>query len=625
MPLPAPYIPEIKQEPFDIQDVLQKAENLKASRTRNALAQMDMQNEMEMRKVATDSWMGQGQQPSNMLAGGAPQNPAQQGATPGQPSNKLAQMPAEAGGPAVGPKDIDNLYKSDTGGLAKDDSFDFSSKKYEITVPGRPSTEYLQQKVKEGKIHPQAAYMYDMGTQKLKQQQAKTYQTQIEQYSELIKSEMKDAIDSGDMKKVSAITERAKRDLKDNPIAQRNFDFALNELKRGVIIKPDGSVKESEDPYKVKYETRLQKYLAQGMTRNEAKEKAADDVIAAKKENQIDLKGSLAAIAAANRPEKEVKPDAEEMQYQISLAEKDPANKGKSRQEIKHIAFMAMKDAKLEDKVKVAAETGKARIEAQAQNMPESYKAWTPEQKQITFEQQFNTGTKPDLGTGAWASKNRTEYQKEYAQWMLDNGHASVDAAKNAAQFKADEKSLSAQTKNVDFMEGFVNNITKQVNRLDKLSENVSRFDTRLLNVPLNELKTKLVGNPLQSSVEMYLTEIANESARLSSANAQSIAHLPEGSQKKWDKIFDGSLSIKDTMTLMHEAEHAASLRIGSVKDKKDETLGRMGANLSGGGQKTDSKDKGQLDKAGAMKYLQKANGDKDKARELAQQDGWSL
>lgn len=69
-----------------------------------------------------------------------------------------------------------------------------------------------------------------------------------------------------------------------------------------------------------------------------------------------------------------------------------------------------------------------------------------------------------------------------------------------------------------------------------------------------------------------------------------------------------------------------ATERFNQIMQRKGQIMDRM-KTLEGGGQRQDSgRGKGQLtDPALAQQYLQRAGGDKDKARKLAQADGWTF
>jgi hypothetical protein len=145
-----------------------------------------------------------------------------------------------------------------------------------------------------------------------------------------------------------------------------------------------------------------------------------------------------------------------------------------------------------------------------------------------------------------------------------------------SADINANRGSIQWQQKNRDLMSSFVANIGKQHDRLKDLTKKIELTDTRLLNLPLVEFRKRVSGDPELSKVAMYLTEISNEAARLSSGNAASIAELSLGAQERWAKIHDPYLPIKDILNLTKETYHAGVMRLETVDETLSESRKRM-------------------------------------------------
>jgi uncharacterized protein YaaR (DUF327 family) len=169
---------------------------------------------------------------------------------------------------------------------------------------------------------------------------------------------------------------------------------------------------------------------------------------------------------------------------------------------------------------------------------------------------------------------------KLYAQ--LELSKPGQNFASLSADINANRGSIQWQQKNRDLMSSFVANIGKQNDRLAELTKTISLSDIRLLNLPLVEFRKRVSGDPKLSKVAMYLTEISNEAARLSSGNAASIAELSLGAQERWAKIHDPYLSIKDMLDLTKETYHAGVMRLETVDDTLAESRKRFSSKEKG-------------------------------------------
>lgn len=177
-------------------------------------------------------------------------------------------------------------------------------------------------------------------------------------------------------------------------------------------------------------------------------------------------------------------------------------------------------------------------------------------------EKYFLTGKIDPKATKAQAEKIRTEAY----QIMQEQGESQAEMMAKWS-FRDNEKaSLKKQQGNRNMMSSFIENLEGQVDHVKKIYTDMdARFGARILDYPIREIKKKLAGSGDEAIVDMYLTEIGNEMARLSQGNAQSIAMLPEGAAKRWEGINDPNLSLRELGKIMDETKVAAQLRVHSV------------------------------------------------------------
>lgn len=145
------------------------------------------------------------------------------------------------------------------------------------------------------------------------------------------------------------------------------------------------------------------------------------------------------------------------------------------------------------------------------------------------------------------------------------------------------KSSLQQQQKNRGMMGSFVKNINGQVNRLEQISSDiVKRVGVRAFDLPLREFKTRFVGSGNERVMEAYMKEVSAEIAKLSQGSAASIAQLPEENRREWEKIHDVNLSMRELLIILKGTREMANIRLQSVDDEIDETMGKLG-NVRGG------------------------------------------
>jgi len=136
--------------------------------------------------------------------------------------------------------------------------------------------------------------------------------------------------------------------------------------------------------------------------------------------------------------------------------------------------------------------------------------------------------------------------------------------------------SLGNQEKQRGMMGSFVRNINFQVDRVDEIMQDINRWGIRGLDLPKRELIKRVKGSGKEITLDAYLTEISNEINKLSQGSQASIAQLGEESQKRWNKIHDPNLSIKEMKTILDETKNMANMRLQSADSELDFTRLRL-------------------------------------------------
>jgi len=198
---------------------------------------------------------------------------------------------------------------------------------------------------------------------------------------------------------------------------------------------------------------------------------------------------------------------------------------------------------------------------------------WSPEEKEFMF-QRAQLGFTPRFAFGD--RKSYTQFYKEQADWANKKGVSGTEFEAGTAEAKALKASLQTQEKSYGMMTGFINNIKAQINRLKDITKDVERFDARLLNVPLVEWRTRVVGTPYENKINMYVTEISTEIGKISTGSQASVRELNVQTREKWEKIHDLHLSIPKMIDVMEETGHAADIRQKGSLDAINETRKRL-------------------------------------------------
>jgi hypothetical protein len=197
--------------------------------------------------------------------------------------------------------------------------------------------------------------------------------------------------------------------------------------------------------------------------------------------------------------------------------------------------------------------------------------------------------TNPFSGMGAAAAAERARYYRDFAAWDIARRkglgeHPGTAATLEATEFAGTRKEYEALQKNYGAMNAFINNIDGQVNRIKQLAKKLPSADrARIFNVPINEARRIIFGDPKLSAYRMYITEIASEAGKLAQGSQASVSQLGEGARETWDKIHDKNMPLSKMIELLDEVENAGKIRkqgqekaISDAKRRLSTTTGSM-------------------------------------------------
>lgn len=138
--------------------------------------------------------------------------------------------------------------------------------------------------------------------------------------------------------------------------------------------------------------------------------------------------------------------------------------------------------------------------------------------------------------------------------------------------------SLVQQEKNLGAMGSFVKNINGQVDKLEKMgNEIIKRAGIRALDIPIRSFNTRFIGSGNEKVFEAYLKEISAEVAKLSQGSSGSVAQLPESARQEWESIHDTNLSMRELIKVLKATREMANIRQESVRDEISNTVDKLG------------------------------------------------
>jgi len=176
--------------------------------------------------------------------------------------------------------------------------------------------------------------------------------------------------------------------------------------------------------------------------------------------------------------------------------------------------------------------------------------------------------------------EGRTAFTKGYAQYLLSNGITPTQGAIAKLNMDALKGSLNLQQKSLNAIGGFTNNLTQQIDKVEKMFKDkvVQRIGTRALDVPMRLWKTQFAGSGAEKVLESYLVEISNEIGKISTGSQASISELSISAQERWAKIHDPNLSMNEIMKILNATKEQANIRENSVKSE----VGKIQSEMEG-------------------------------------------
>jgi hypothetical protein len=210
----------------------------------------------------------------------------------------------------------------------------------------------------------------------------------------------------------------------------------------------------------------------------------------------------------------------------------------------------------------VTTQQGAQRIAGEAAGRAETHRhniasegSLTPEALTMAANQFATTGQMPQMGRD---SATRKLIMNEAARL-----YPTLDAAGNAAAYKANSESLKALQKNFDQVTAFENTAGKNLDVFLNTAKKVVDFNSPLVNQPLRAIEGKLAGNPDQAAFSAARTTALTEIAKvLNSSNASGVLsdsarHEVEGligPDATLKQIYSAANILKQDMANRHEA-----------------------------------------------------------------------
>jgi hypothetical protein len=237
-------------------------------------------------------------------------------------------------------------------------------------------------------------------------------------------------------------------------------------------------------------------------------------------------------------------------------------------------------------------------------------------------EKYFTTGQLPQVGRGG----NGLALQRALMNRSAEL-HPNASLAGNEAAFKANSASLSKLQTQTDAVEAFESTAGKNIDRLLLTAKNIPDLGARYANIPLRMISGNMIGTENMARFKADLATAQNEAAKvLNSANMTGV--LSDSARHELQELGDGSLSYSALSGAFDEIKRDMGNRKQSYNDQIADIQKRMGG-VSGPASQTQGggtqQPKQLTDVSKAREYLQKAGGDKEKARALAKQDGWTF
>lgn len=204
---------------------------------------------------------------------------------------------------------------------------------------------------------------------------------------------------------------------------------------------------------------------------------------------------------------------------------------------------------------------------------------------------------------------------------QLDQQTGGGGIAANKANFEANKKSLDNLQKNFDQVEAFEQTAQKNMDLLQQTAKNIPDLGSRWANVPVRAINANMIGTENMARFKTALNTAQTEAAKvLNSSNASGV--LSDSARHELQNIIDGNMPYKAMVASLDTLRQDMGNRTQAYQMQISDIKNRIGGGASS--QSAPSQPK-QLDAQTAHAILQEAGGDKDKARALAKQRGYTF
>ena len=206
--------------------------------------------------------------------------------------------------------------------------------------------------------------------------------------------------------------------------------------------------------------------------------------------------------------------------------------------------------------IKVGAERPPA-SSSMGQIAPEdAFDKWDVKTKQYWFETANSTGKEPDFGRGVAATKSKTQFSKQIAEYNIANGLSGQNVGGNVATFKSDQKSLDAMTKSMDSIMTFESGVDKSLNLVTALSDKMSRGQIPGIN-KLSQFAQYQGGNPDIKAFKNALTTAMTEYMKVTTAgmglSSQELTVQAQARAKELLDTSDNAETFANSINLMRQ------------------------------------------------------------------------
>lgn len=204
-----------------------------------------------------------------------------------------------------------------------------------------------------------------------------------------------------------------------------------------------------------------------------------------------------------------------------------------------------------------------------------SFQKWDEQSKESAFIDKILSNKEPK-----WTNRDAEypSFNKEYRDYLVAKGLDQKQINAIQTENKALDRSFVFQQKNRDMLEGFINNIDKQVDKITEIMNggDIKRFGVRFGDMGIRELKTRLVGSGAERQLESYLREVSTEIAKVTTGSQASIAEVSVEAQKVWSNIHDKNLSFQELDKVLQTTKQQGMLRLQSVEEVMSETRNKQ-------------------------------------------------